>query len=422
MNIESVYEIIKRNINYNNYFESLISLLYKYNLISNNKIYEFNNVLIYKLKKYTGGNYNSVNINTAKRIKESIIYTFNLFFKNKDVKDNINMIINNDLIEIYKLSYKELCNYFYKTKMYYNIVFKKNIINSSNYCYNMTLNKALKEYFKIYNYDYDALNNIITLDYREYNKIKDKDGIVLINEYLKNINCENIICNKYNINNLYKMYNDYDNEVINIYESVMIISLILEYENKDIFNLDIDDIDICYVYEKYKRNSYKYKIELNNAFDRMRDKLLLEENTIKYINKSKNSIINTIIIYTESNNLDKLFKTYDNKIEYVSKERMSSSDYNKLIDKIKYSKDKVSIITMIESFYDMVYVIESVYLSKSELYKLFDSFDIMNILVFRKWYSDNDSYVRDIFLEYLNAKRKDNLDMIDKYYKYIVIK
>ena len=101
---------------------------------------------------------------------------------------------------------------------------------------------------------------------------------------------------------------------------------------------------------------------------------------------------------------------------------MSSIDYNKLIDKIKYSKDKVSIITMIESFYDMVYVIESVYLSKSELYKLFDSFDIMNILVFRKWYSDNDSYVKNVFFEYLNDKRKDNLDMIDKYYKYIVIK
>ena len=420
MNIESIYEIINRNINYNNYFESLMGLLYKYNLVDNSKIIEFNNVLIYKLRKYTGGNYNSIDINIAKRIRESIIYTFNLFFENKDIKDNINMIINNDLMDIYKLSYKKLYNYFNKTKMFYNIVFKKNIISTSNYCYNMTLIKALKEYFKIYNYDYDALNNIITLDYREYNKIKDKDGIMLIDEYLRNINCENIICKKYNINNLYKMYNDYDNEVINIYESVMIISLMLEFENKDIFNLDIDDIDINYMYEMYKRNSYKYKIELNIAFDRMKDKLLLDVDSIKYMDRSKDNLISVIIMYTESNNLDKLFKDNDNKIEYVSKERMSSSDYNKLIDKIKYSNDKVNIITMIESFYDMIYVIESVYLSKSELYKLFDSFDIMNILVFRKWYSDNDSYVKDIFFEYL-GNRKDNF-MVNKYYKYIDIK
>ena len=63
MNIESVYEIIKRNINYNNYFESLISLLYKYNLISNNKIYEFNNVLIYKIGDIEDGKENNISLN-----------------------------------------------------------------------------------------------------------------------------------------------------------------------------------------------------------------------------------------------------------------------------------------------------------------------------------------------------------------------
>ena len=75
--------------------------------------------------------------------------------------------------------------------MFYNTIFKNNLIKTNNYFYNTTLKEGIKAFFKIYNFSYDACNINITADYEPLNR-PNLYGIEFISKYLEYINYENI--------------------------------------------------------------------------------------------------------------------------------------------------------------------------------------------------------------------------------------
>ena len=94
-------------------------------------------------------------------------------------------------------------------KIFYNTIFKNNMINTKNYYYNSTLYEGINIFFKKYNYSYDSTNYIITVDYNTYILKSNYLGIEFINDYLsKNIdnyililnNCYDKVINNLNLN------------------------------------------------------------------------------------------------------------------------------------------------------------------------------------------------------------------------------
>lgn len=170
-------------------------------------------------------------------------------------------------------------------KIFYNTIFKNNMINTKNYYYNSTLYEGINIFFKKYNYSYDSTNYIITVDYNTYILRSNYLGIEFINDYLSKINHENIFCNKFNnIDNLLiKLYFNYIDLPINIFEIVLTKVIILEYLNKNIDN---------------------YILILNNCYDKVINNLNLNKDTYNYLLLCKKDIINNIVFHTKNNTLD----------------------------------------------------------------------------------------------------------------------
>lgn len=215
-------------------------------------------LLKYKINKYNNNLVSSISYNEAVNINNSNIYVIKLYLCDKNINEQ---------------------------KIFYNTIFKNNMINTKNYYYNSTLYEGINIFFKKYNYSYDSTNYIITVDYNTYILRSNYLGIEFINDYLSKINHENIFCNKFNnIDNLLiKLYFNYIDLPINIFEIVLTKVIILEYLNKNIDN---------------------YILILNNCYDKVINNLNLNKDTYNYLLLCKKDIINNIVFHTKNNTLD----------------------------------------------------------------------------------------------------------------------
>lgn len=93
-------------------------------------------------------------MDNLKNINDSNIFTLCLYLKEFNIYDGINMLLDDEIISLYNKSYSNLIKYINKTKIFYRVVFLKNMIKTNNYYYNSTLNEGIKSFFKLYNSSY----------------------------------------------------------------------------------------------------------------------------------------------------------------------------------------------------------------------------------------------------------------------------
>ena len=309
-NIVNINTIIKNEIDENNYFESLLSILIKYEIIKEEQyqkiILNTLNLLAKKIKQYTGGLTSSVPIKTAKNINMSNIYIIEFALKNRSINNQINLL--NDINYLYQCGKKELEDLYNKTKLFYKTIFLNNLVDTNNYNYNSTLKDGINSFFKIYNKEYDAHNIFINVDYEVFNERINLQGIEFIDKYLECINYENIFCKKFtNIDLLLKkIYVNYEELQINIFENVFIVTILLQYLNKNIFDLNIFQIDISKLYNDYDNDKYLYENNMLLAYINIKNNLNLNENINKYLDKKSKIIIKNIILITENKGLERL--------------------------------------------------------------------------------------------------------------------
>ena len=252
------------NIDQNNYTESLIKYCYCYGIISlddrdliYNKLLE---LLHYKCVHLKGGLVSTVNVNELKYIHNSIMFTFDLCFKDFDINLGIGLLLNEDIFILYDKSLNKLKEFVLKTKMFYKVVFLKNMIRIDNYYYNSTLKDGIDCFFKKYNYSYYSDRTIISADYEcALERIK-LNGILFIDKYLRYINYENIFCRCFDVESIKRMlkkkYVNYKDIVINIFSDVFLISILLLYCNEEVECLNTDLICIDSIYNDYKNNCF----------------------------------------------------------------------------------------------------------------------------------------------------------------------
>lgn len=306
----------------------------------------------------------------------------------------------------------------------------KNLIKTNNYFYNATLKDGIEGFFKIYNPSYDSESIFITLDYEPFIQRSNLRGIECIREYLYYINYENIFCNNFSYQKiddlLRKIYINYKELPINIFEVIFTICIILKYLDISIYNLNVDDIDINVLYNNFRINRRKYYDDLKKSYIYLKEELKFDSNTENYLDKCSCIAIEKIVYYTKNNNLNILLgKKLNKDINYIPNPRMSDSKFNELVELIRKSSDqeKIHIIRNIDSIFDVIDVLKSIELSLKELFNLFNNFKIIELMVLKKWYNDNDddSIIFLVLNKYICTKTIKYQNIINKNYDFIVI-
>ena len=310
-NVTNIEQIITNEIDDNNYVETLLYASLKYQIISQKEyqeiLFKFINLLSISIKRYTGELSSSVKIRIAKNINESNLWVVGLYLKTKQPTESIEILKNKDIIEIYYYGKKCLDNYIFKTKFFYSMM-KNDFINNDNYFYNATLKDGIQGFFKIYNEQYDAKNICITVDYEAYLERPKLYGIEFINKYLEYINYENIFCKKFNeekiVNLLKKVYPIYEKLPINIFEILFMTSLLCEYQNLKVVDLDIDNINIQSIYDDFDNNRNYFKNNLKTSFEKLKNELYIKDNG--YLNNCFNKLLKDILYSCNSKILENM--------------------------------------------------------------------------------------------------------------------
>lgn len=346
-------------IDKNNYIESLLEYGLNNNLISQNEydfiINKIIELLEFKVKKYTAGLTNSILIRELKSINISNLYVLGLYLKNRLIEESITILLNEDIIELYTKGRKELEKRIEKVKLFYNVVVLNNLVSTDNYFYNATLKQGIKGFFKLYNPDYMAYNINITVDYELFLFRPNSKGIEFIEEYLKYINIENIFCQKFDY-----VFSNKDLP-ISIYEMVFTKAII---ENTNGFD----------------RNS------LLKAYQRLKEEKNLNN---EYYDNSAVIIIDKIIFNYKNNTLEQIEK----KIMYKPNPKMNTLKYMQLVDELTNDMNGDTIINNINSILDLIDIFDSLNIPTIELNRIFNSLNLVEIMVLKNYYSLCDSYI-----------------------------
>ncbi len=427
-------DFIKNELDYNNLIESIINTSLKYKYISHSEYQQITlkvmDLLLFTTKRYTGCLTNSVTIQTLKNINESNLFIIGLYLKEKSIKEIINILLLYDIKEIYDYSKKNISIIFEKTKLFYKTIFINNLITTENYFYNSTLKEGILSFFKMYNYDYDSKNIFITADYEPYLERPKLCGIEFIKQYLEYINYENIFCNKFSKEKIENLLNNiFDNYIdlpINIFEVVLTTAIILKYLDKDIFSLNILDINVNTLYNDYNLDDKTYIENLEYSLNEIKSILNLNSSVNNYIDNSFNKILKKLLYYTKENHLDILFrKNLKNVINYEANTRLSDKEYVKILENLKMANscEKVYIFkNYITSLYDFVDILDLIELTKKELFQIFSNLKLIELIVLKKYLTEFESKYLEILNEYISSMDIRKQSVINNNYELVIFK
>lgn len=402
--LENIETILKNKIDHTNYITSLLDLSLKYSLISD-EIYNQIHINLYNLlkvilKKYTGEINSTISINEAKLINNSNLYMIGLYLKSKSISEELNELIKTNLLPLYNVSNKYLISLVNKTKFFYNIIFKNNIIKTDNYFYNITLYEGITSFFHNYNTSYETDNHLINLDYNPYLKINNLYGVEYISKFLEYLNYENIFCSKFDYQKIIK---NIKNLPINIFELVFKRVLCSNYiENNTLYLINREDLYITY--------------------SNLKTKLNLSSNINNYLDKCIDKIIDDLILSKTNNTLEICLNLINlGKIYYYTSPRLDTASFIKLKEKF----DKSSIDFLLQnniSLYDFIDLLENSNLKSSEIFLLFNKLSMLDIMATKNYLTFSNSIIKDELNRYIYTKDRNIQDFINNNYQNMIIK
>ena len=90
------------------------------------------------------------------------------------------------------------------------------------------------------------------------------------------------------------LYSNSTDLLINVFEEVFLVSLLLKYSNQDIFSLRVSNIDIDTLHNDFDKGFYDNKIK--NAFIGLKEQLEFNTNVENYLNDTFTYILARIKI------------------------------------------------------------------------------------------------------------------------------
>lgn len=311
--IEKISKIKRNELDEIDYFESLIKTAHDLQKLEISEIEDIQTQLLellkIKVEKYNLLESTSIEIEKAKTIIESNMYTIGIYLKTFMPDDALEKLKKERIVSMYEAGRKIINKKVTISKILYKEVLKSTL-RIANETYLDTIIKGINGFFKIYEPDYNAKDKKITADYPLYNSLIGKlEGIEFIEEYLKSLKIENEYLSKYDafkINELlYNYREDYTILIENIFKIVLRqnIGQILAGEEVDTLNISRDGVDKIYL----KLNN----MTKNEIYDKIREtisKLEIKSQEAKeYIEKGLEEPQFEIYNSYKLNNLDKVF-------------------------------------------------------------------------------------------------------------------
>lgn len=311
--IDRIHLIKREELSETDYVTSLMNTAHERGIISNSELKDIGQkileLLIHRIKIYTGVENSSVSSDIAENIMHSNLYTVGIYLKRFSPDDGINEMINKNFIDMYvdgkKLIYRKIK---VAKSLYYKVI--KTKLFTENETYNSTLVGGISGFFKIYDPEFEAYNIKITADYPLYNNIIGKyDGIEFIEKYLQSISYENELCNTFlpeDIESLLTRYStEYRNLIINVFQLVLIECVGCVIGEEECIKLKVSSDTIQMIYDKLLDKSRK----------ELRDILLIilkrlfgsKDKIMSYIESGISEIESIIYNGVRLKTLDKIF-------------------------------------------------------------------------------------------------------------------
>lgn len=320
--IEIISQIKREKLDERNYFKSLIEEAYVNQMITEEDIINIQvqviQLLDERIYKYNGADSSSIRKEIMEDINNSNYYTISVqlkTFKNPD--EAVKEIKETALRDIYYKGRKRIDRILEIIKVMY-IKVKRNILKTKNYTYNDTIIGGIQGFLKIYNPDFMAHDMKITADYPLYNNLIGKvEGAEFIKEYINSIYLENKFCNKFSNNKieclLYGYSVEYENLIINIFEIVFLEAIACKLVKRNIYDLEISEIELNEIYELLKNETDVEEL-IRNAYKEICNEIIQENQELqKYIEKNLSYIVQVVINGIKQKTLDKVFITQRNR-------------------------------------------------------------------------------------------------------------
>ncbi|MDD4165052.1 MAG: DUF6179 domain-containing protein [Eubacteriales bacterium] len=324
-NIERVSRIDALKLNQGYYFHSLLGAAYEKGMISESEIEKIQldciDLLSYKAKRYTDNNSSSLRVELAEYIMTSNLYTIGLYLKTFPVADDaVNALTEKSMLDLYLSGRKIIDSMINSAKRRYSLVIKS-ILDNNNQFYKPTVVSAIRGFFKKYNPDYGAHENIITADYPTCNPIEDITGIEFIKKYLDFIYAENMFCKHFFPQDIDALLcgvdNRYEALVFNIFEEVLTGAIGCVLSGQNPCTLNISAAQAAALCEQiYLKNDLQIEKDINRACEKLIPTLQITSRTLQsYIKASLPKIISHVCFMKKNKLLDRVFITPENTLK-----------------------------------------------------------------------------------------------------------
>ena len=314
-----------------------------------------------RVEKFTMRDSTSVTKETAERILGSILYC---------IKSDSNNTIKNSSLD--KSLIKEE-NLDIRTAFYNGLLIKKEKIKKAkilcenikrefcfidNCYYKDIIWKGIDAFFKNYDVEFNPQYNVLTLDYPLYIEIENLSGIDLIYEYLKRFYIEERFLKKFEIHvieEILRGYNDnFTNLVINICKIILRNAIICKILNKNIYELDVKEIDFDRIKKYIENNTQEEMVRLiDEKLKSLLKELSLEEEVFyTYFKLDIKEFVKELYLYKEQNLLNIVISlrkeyTFKEKEHFQDGDLIDDNILRKIINEIKECRflyDKIEII------------------------------------------------------------------------------
>lgn len=314
--IEKVSKIKRNKLSEIDYLESLVKKACEIHLLSLKEIENIQTQLFellkIKIEKYNLLDSSSIEIEKAKTIMDSNMYTISMYLKTFSPDEAILKLKEEKIILMYENGQKLINKKITVSKILYRKVLNSTL-QIANETYIETIFKGLKGFFKIYDPQYNSKEKKITADYPLYNNLIGKlEGIEFIEEYLKSLLIENEYLSKYEAMQINELLYSYRIDFIGILENIFKIVLMQNIgqllAGEEMHTLKISEEGIEKIYCDFEKMNKK------EIYDRIKETILKLEfknvETKEYIEKGLEELQFEIYNSYNMKSLDKIFISF----------------------------------------------------------------------------------------------------------------
>ena len=355
----------EQQIDKKEYFNSLLLLAKQEETLTMERLKRIQGELFELLKKkaeaFTNGESTSIPIDRAEQFFASIHYTIGVYLESIPMEEKMEALNSETMDEMYGKGITQIKEIYRDAEQ-----MLKNIqaisFHTENIAFQDTLNKGLPAFFHDYNYEFRAHEDAGSIDYPLANAISDKTGVTFILAYLKALKIETEFVSLFPNEIVEKLLASYDQEyeedLLNIYELVLVNAIGCELTGGNPFGLTLDNEErVLLMHQLSDLNTTQLSKRLCEAYDRLSEKLFIDnplerDDQEAYAKRTLSQSVMSLKEALKQQRLESVFleiKEREKKQKPVldQGEEMENEKLRDLIEQVRemhYVSDKIAII------------------------------------------------------------------------------